>query len=281
MIIAQSATPAEPTFLESAKTALDSIPSPLREIFIGIVILIAGWWLANIIKRIVRKRLTNSKLDNSVVTFATNAVYVILMIAVIMTSVSTMGVKTAAFIAILSTAGLAVGLALQGSLSNLASGILIIILRPFKAGHYIEAAGVGGVVQEIDFFTTRLLSPDNKMITVPNASITGGNIINYSIMDKRRIDLKFGVSYEANLDKTKEILMNVLKSDARILQEPAPVVAVVEMADSSVNLVVRPWVKPADYWDVYFAVTEASKKALDQANISIPFPQRDVHIYNH
>lgn len=281
MIIAQNATTADPTFLESAKTALDSIPSPLREIFIGIVILIAGWWLANIIKRIVRKRLTNSKLDNSVVTFATNAVYVILMIAVIMTSVSTMGVKTAAFIAILSTAGLAVGLALQGSLSNLASGILIIILRPFKAGHYIEAAGVGGVVQEIDFFTTRLLSPDNKMITIPNASITGGNIINYSIMDKRRIDLKFGVSYEANLDKTKEILMNVLKSDSRILQEPAPVVAVVEMADSSVNLVVRPWVKPADYWDVYFAVTEASKKALDQANISIPFPQRDVHIYNH
>lgn len=267
--------------LSQVQEAMDGIPSPFREIIIGLIILIVGWWLASTVKRVVRGRLLKSRLDNSIVTFATNAVYITLMIAVVMAAVATMGVKTTSFIAILSTAGLAVGLALQGSLSNLASGILIIILRPFKAGHFIEAAGESGVVQEIDFFTTRIVTLDNKLITIPNASLTSGNIINYSIMSTRRVDLTFGVSYSADLDQTREVLMGVLKADSRVLQDPAPQVAVVAMADSSVNFVVRPWVKPDDYWDVYFSVTEQSKKALDKAGISIPFPQRDVHIYNH
>ena len=181
-------------------------------------------------------------------------------------------------IALLGAAGLAVGLALQGSLSNFASGVLIIVLRPFKSGEYIEAAGTAGSVDSVQIFATTLTTPDNKIVVVPNSAILGGNIVNYSRMPERRIDLTVGVSYAADLAKTKAVLEKVLQANSGVLEEPAPQVAVAELADSSVNLVVRPWVKSEDYWTVRFELMEALKNGLDEAGIEIPFPQMDVHL---
>jgi small conductance mechanosensitive channel len=171
-------------------------------------------------------------------------------------------------------------LALQGSLANFAAGVLILIFRPFKVGDFVEVAGVSGVVQRIQIFTTELHSPDNKKIIVPNGGIISGNITNYSANDTRRVDLVFGIGYGDDIDAAKAVLESVVAAEARVLTDPAPTVAVVELADSSVNLVCRPWVNTADYWDVYFNITEAAKKALDAKGISIPFPQRDLHLHN-
>ena len=182
--------------------------------------------------------------------------------------------------AILGAAGLAVGLALQGSLANFAAGVLILIFRPFKVGDFIEVAGVSGVVQKIQIFTTELHSPDNKKIIVPNGGVISGNITNYSANETRRVDMVFGIGYSDDIDAAKAVLQSVVASEPRVLRVPAPTIAVVELADSSVNLVCRPWVNTADYWDVYFNITEAAKKALDAQGISIPFPQRDIHIHN-
>lgn len=180
----------------------------------------------------------------------------------------------------MGAAGLAVGLALQGSLANFAAGVLILIFRPFRVGDFVEVAGVSGVVQKIQIFTTELHSPDNKKIIVPNGGVISGNITNYSANDTRRVDLMFGIGYGDDIDTAKAVLESVVAAEAKILTDPAPTVAVVELADSSVNLVCRPWVKTADYWDVYFNITEAAKKALDAKGISIPYPQRDLHLYH-
>jgi small conductance mechanosensitive channel len=188
------------------------------------------------------------------------------------------GIETTSFIAILGAAGLAIGLALQGSLSNFASGVLIIMLRPFKSGDYIEAAGKSGSVEKIEIFATELRTPDNKVVIVPNSSIMSGAITNYSREATRRIDLVIGVDYDADLKQAKQVLQSVLEADDRILKDPAYTVAVSELADSSVNFVVRPWVKTPDYWAVYFDLMENIKLALDEANINIPYPQMDVHV---
>jgi small conductance mechanosensitive channel len=192
---------------------------------------------------------------------------------VIIAALSKIGVETTSFVAIIGAAGLAVGLALQGSLSNFASGVLIIALRPFKAGEYIEAAGTGGVVESVQIFSTTLTTADNKYVVVPNSSILSGNIVNYSRKPTRRIDLVVGVSYSADLAKTKAVLEAVLAANSKILPTPAPQIAVAELADSSVNLVVRPWVNGGDYWPVRFELMEAIKNGLDEAGIEIPFPQ--------
>ena len=189
------------------------------------------------------------------------------------------GFQTTSFIAVLGAAGLAVGLALQGSLSNFAAGVLILIFRPFKAGDLIEAAGALGIVAEVGIFTTTLNGLDNRRIILPNAGVGNGTIVNLTANDTRRVDMTVGVSYSDNLGRTKEVIERVLKADDRVLAEPALTVEVAELGDSSVNFVVRPWVKTEHYWDVWFAFHRAIKEALDEEGIIIPFPQRDIHLF--
>jgi small conductance mechanosensitive channel len=204
--------------------------------------------------------------------------YIALLAFVVVAALGQLGIQTTSFIAILGAAGLAIGLALQGSLANFAAGFLMIIFRPFKVGDFIEGAGVAGVVQAIQIFTTTLKTGDNKTIIIPNAKLSGDNIINYSAQETRRVDMTVGVAYDADLAKVKEVLNDILSKDERILSDPAPLVAVAELADSSVNLVARVWVNTADYWGVKFDATETIKNRFDAEGIGIPFPQRDIHI---
>jgi small conductance mechanosensitive channel len=203
-----------------------------------------------------------------------------LIIFVVIAALGQLGIQTASFVAIVGAAGPAIGLALQGSLANFAAGVLILIFRPFKVGDFVEVAGVSGAVQNIQIFTTELHTPDNKKVIVPNGGVISGNITNYSANNTRRVDLVFGIGYSEDIDVAKTLLQTVLAAEPKVLQDPAPTIGVVELADSSVNLVCRPWVNTADYWDVYFNVTEAVKKALDAGGISIPFPQRDLHLHH-
>ena len=207
--------------------------------------------------------------------------YILLLTFVILAALGQLGIQTTSFIAIIGAAGLAIGLALQGALANFAAGFLMIIFRPFKVGDFIQCAGVAGTVEEIQIFTTQLKTPDNKTIIVPNAKITSDNITNFSTKETRRVDLVFGIGYGDDIDNAKKVISDLLEKDERIMKDPPPTIAVVELADSSVNFVVRPWVKSGDYWDVHFDMTENIKKRFDAEGISIPFPQQDVHLYEH
>ncbi len=247
----------------------------------AIAIYIVGKWAAKIVRKIVTKMMTKSKTDPTVIGFASNIAYVAMMVFVVLAALGQLGIQTTSFIAILGAAGLAIGLALQGSLSNFAAGFLMIIFRPFKVGDFIEGAGVAGVVEEISIFTTRMKTGDNKTIIIPNASLSNGNIINYSTKETRRVDLTVGVSYDADLKHVKTVLEDLVAAEERILKEPEHLVAVKELGTDSVNLVMRMWVNSADYWPVTFAMTEAVKLRLDEEGIGIPYPQRDVHIYEH
>ena len=248
--------------------------------FVAIGILVAGMVIARILTNTMTKRLDKSKIDNAVVSFMAGIIRTIIIIAALLMALSHVGVQTTSFIAILGAAGLAIGLALQGSLSNFASGVLIMIYRPFKSGDYVEAGGVAGTVQRIELFTTVLKTPDNKMVVVPNSKITSSEITNYSQEPIRRVDMVIGVSYSADLKKTKEVLMQVITSDERTLQDPAPRVAVTALNDSSVDFIVRPWVNSGDYWPMYWDSMERIKNALDENDIGIPFPQMDVHLHH-
>ncbi len=256
----------------------DLIISYSMNIIFAIATLIVGMMVARFIAGTLHKVLTKRKLDNTIVDFVSHMVRYVIIAFVIIAALGRIGVETTSFVAIIGAAGLAVGLALQGSLSNFASGVLIIALRPFKAGEYIEAAGTAGTVESVQIFSTTLTTPDNKFVVVPNSAILGGNIVNYSRKPTRRIDLIIGVSYNADLAKTKAVLEAVLKANDGILKSPEPLVAVAELADSSVNLVVRPWVNGPDYWRVRFELMEAIKNDLDEAGIEIPFPQMDIHM---
>jgi len=244
----------------------------------AILTLIVGLFVARVIASGFHKMMSKRKLDPTIVDFVSHMVRYVIIAFVVIAALGRIGVQTTSFIALLGAAGLAVGLALQGSLSNFASGVLIIVLRPFKAGEYIEAAGTAGSVTSVQIFATTLTTPDNKVVVVPNSSVLDGNIINYSRMPTRRIDLLIGVSYAADLAKTRQVLENVVKANSKVLATPVPQVAVAELGDSSVNLVVRPWVNGTDYWPVRFELMEAIKNALDEAGIEIPFPQMDVHM---
>jgi small conductance mechanosensitive channel len=246
----------------------------------ALVILVLGIWVAKLLTRITRKVMEARQVEVTLVKFTSNLLYSFLLLTVIIASLNKMGIQTTSLIAVLGAAGLAVGLALQGSLANFAAGVLIIVFKPFKAGDLIEAAGVLGAVEDLGIFTTKLLTPDNKVIFVPNGSLTSGNITNYTMEAIRRVDLVVGVGYGEDVRRVKEVLMGILKSDTRVLSDPAAQVEVLELADSSVNLVVRPWVKAEDYWGVYFAVMEQVKLVLDEEGIEIPFPQRYVHMKN-
>jgi small conductance mechanosensitive channel len=216
--------------------------------------------------------------DPALASFFCKLAYGALLVLVVIAAVGQLGVQTTAFIAVLGAAGLAVGLALQGSLANFAAGVLLIVFRPFRAGDYIEAAGTAGSVEEINLFTTKLRTPDNRTVIVPNAQVTDGTITNYSARDTRRLDLQFGVSYGDDLDQVKRVIGEVLAAESRLEKEPEPTIGLLSLGDSSVNFAVRPWVKTADYWAVFFDLQEAMKKRFDAEGISIPFPQRDVHL---
>lgn len=247
----------------------------------AIVILIVGRWVAKIIEKVIQKVMAGRKIDPTITSFTGNLTYFALLAFVIVAALGQLGIQTTSFIAVIGAAGLAVGLALQGSLSNFAAGFMMIIFRPFKLGDYIEAAGVAGTVEKIQIFTTQLLTPDNKTIIIPNAKLTEGNIVNWSAKGTRRVDLEVGIGYGDDIDKARNIISAVLSEEDRILMDPAATIAVSALADSSVNFVVRPWVVAADYWGVYFDLTEKIKKRFDAEGISIPYPQRDVHIYQH
>lgn len=247
----------------------------------ALVVLIIGMWLAKMVKKGIVKLMEKRNVDSTLISFTSSLLYVALQIFVIVAALEKLDIKTTSFIAILGAAGLAIGLAMQGSLSNFAAGVLMIIFKPIKVGDFVEAGGTMGSVVEISIFTTILNTPDNKKTIVPNAKVMGDNITNFNANGTRRIDLVAGISYSDDIDKAKSVLEGILAADERVLKDPAATVAVVEMADSSVNLVVRPWCTGADYWGVYFDTTEAIKKKFDAENITIPFPQRDVHLYEH
>jgi small conductance mechanosensitive channel len=244
----------------------------------AIVVLVAGWWIAKLLTGLTRRLMNRANVDDILTSFVGNIVYLGLMALVVITALGQIGVNTTSFAAIIAAAGLAVGFALQGSLGNFAAGVMLIGFRPFKAGDFVEAGGVSGIVEEIQVFATKIRTGDNKEVIVPNGQITGGSIVNYSAKDTRRIDLIFGIGYDDDIAKAKNVIQRVLDSDERVLGDPAPTIGVVELADSSVNIAVRPWVKTGDYWPVYFDVVERIKIEFDRENISIPYPQSDVHL---
>lgn len=263
------------TFLQKNQ---DLVISFSLKLLVAIIIFYIGRWVALGISRLIGKALLLRTVDRAVVSFLSSIVYAAVLIAFALIALSHLGIQTASFIAILGAAGLAVALALQGSLSNFASGVLIIIFRPFKSGDLVEVAGISGVVQRIDIFQTIFKTGDNKKIIVPNSQITGGAIVNYSAEKRRRIDLTIGISYDSDLRRAKQILQDILQADPRVLKEPAPVIAVGALADSSVQLIVRPWVEAADYWPVYWDALEHIKLQFDAAGIEIPFPQMSLHM---
>ncbi len=245
----------------------------------AIILLIIGKWAAGIFSKFLKNLMIKRKVDPTLVTFFSNCIYYVLLIIVVIAVLDLVGIRTASFVAIIGAAGLAIGFALQGSLSNFASGVMLIIFRPFKVDDFVEAGGATGIVEEISIFTTQMRTPDNKTVIIPNSNITGSNITNYSSKDTRRVDLVFGVGYGDDLDKARRVVEEVLRAEERILADPEPTIGVSELADSSVNFVVRPWVNSDDYWPVYFSLTENMKKRFDAEGISIPFPQRDVHLF--
>ena len=285
-VAAEGASTALKTDVAAVRGTIESVKEFLAtkgvdyglKILAALVIFFVGKWLTEILTNLIGRAMSKAKLEPILVSFVKNVCYAGLIVFVAIAALSALGIQTAQFIAVVGAAGLAVGLALQGSLSNFASGVLLVIFKPFTVGDFVELAGTKGTVQAIHIFTTVLNSPDNIRVIIPNAQVTGGVISNFTINGSRRVDLVFGISYGDDINKAKEVIEGVLAADKRVLKDPAPTVAVLALADSSVNFAVRPWVKPTDYWGVYFDVTAEVKLALEAAGITIPFPQTDVHI---
>jgi small conductance mechanosensitive channel len=248
-------------------------------IVMALAILVIGRWIAKAITRGVRRLLDKAGVDPILTRFLGNITNTALLAVVVIAALNRLGIDTTSVLAVFAAAGLAIGLALKDSLSNFSAGVMLIFFKPFKLGDFIEAGGTAGVVEEIGIFNTVLKTPDNREVIVPNAHIYGGVITNVTARDTRRIDLVFGIGYSDAIPLAKETIQAVLSADERILADPAPFVAVVELADSSVNLAVRPWVKTSDYWATRCDLTERIKEAFDAKGISIPFPQRDVHLF--
>jgi small conductance mechanosensitive channel len=244
----------------------------------AILILIIGRIAAGIGRKIVTKTLEKSKTDPAVTSFVGSLIYFLILTFAVLAALAKFGIQTASFVAVLGAAGFAIGFALQGSLANFAAGVLILVLRPFKIGDYIDSAGVTGTVKDIQLFTTVLATPDNIKIMVPNGKIFGDVIKNISAYDTRRVDLVIGIGYTSDIQKAYDIMMNLVKEDSRILSDPATQIAVSELADSSVNFVLRPWVKKEDYWNVKFDLTRKIKETFDENGIEIPFPQQAIHM---
>ncbi len=249
-------------------------------ILLAILVLILGLWIIKAVSNGLVRLMQKRNVDPSLVPFLRSLVSVLLKVTLVISVVSMLGVETTSFIAILGAAGLAVGLALSGTLQNFAGGVMILIFKPFKVGDFVDAQGYSGTVKEIQIFNTIMKSPDNKTIIIPNGGLSTGAMVNFSTEPTRRVDMSFGIGYGDDIDKAKFILMRLMEEDERVLKDPAPTVAVAELADSSVNFNVRPWVKSADYWGVYLDMHEKVKKTFDAEGVSIPFPQMDVHVNN-
>lgn len=247
----------------------------------AIIIFIVGKIAARVISNVVATMMTKSKVDETLVKFAKSIIYIALMVFVVLAALGKLGIETTSFAAIIAAAGLAIGLSLQGTLGNFASGVMLILFRPFKVGDFVEAGGVSGIIEEIQIFSTKMRSGDNKEITVPNGQIVGSTITNYSAKETRRVDLVIGVGYDDDLKKVRAVLEEIIAADERILEDPAVTIGVLELGDSSVNFAVRPWVKSADYWNVFFELQENIKLRFDEEGISIPYPQQDVHIVSN
>ena len=247
-------------------------------ITMALVIFIVGKLAIGIITSLVKKLMLKAKLDNILINFISSIIKTVLLLFVVIASLNQLGVNTTSLIALIGAAGLAIGLSLQSTLQNLAAGVMLVVFRPFKSGDFIDAGGVMGTVEKINIFNTVMRTGDNREIIVPNGSIYGGTITNYSARETRRVDMVFGIGYNDDLRKAKEIIKDLLDADERVLSDPEPLIAVAELADSSVNFNVRPWCKSADYWGVYFDTHENIKLAFDEAGISIPYPQMDVHM---
>ncbi|HMB16602.1 MAG TPA: mechanosensitive ion channel domain-containing protein [Pelovirga sp.] len=244
----------------------------------AVVIFIVGRIVAKSISNAVARAMTKAKVEDTLVKFTKSMLFVAMMVFVVIAAISKMGVETTSFAAVVAAAGLAIGLSLQGTLSNFASGVLLIIFRPFKAGDFIEAGGVSGIVEEVQIFCTLMRSGDNKQIIVPNSQVMGSTITNYSTKPTRRLDLVIGVGYGDDLQKVKVVLADLLAADERVLPEPQPTIGVLALGESSVDFAVRPWVNSGDYWPLLFDLQEAIKLRFDKEGISIPFPQRDIHM---
>ena len=251
-----------------------------QALIFALAIFVIGKWVASRLTNVLKKGLKKGNMDDTLVSFLGNIVKTILLAFVVIAALSQLGVETTSLAAVIAAAGLAIGLALQGSLANFAAGVMIIAFRPFKKGDFIEAGGVSGVVEEVSIFNTVFKTGDNKKVIVPNSAVGGGAITNYSANDTRRIDFVFGIGYNDDIKLAKETLESILAADSRVLSDPAPTIGVCELADSSVNIACRPWVKTADYWGAYFDIMEAVKVTFDEKGISIPFPQQDVHMHD-
>jgi len=249
------------------------------KVIAALAIFIIGKVIAKMVKAGIGKAMAKAKSDPILISFTSNMIYAGLLAFIIIAALGQLGIQTTSFIAILGAAGLAVGLALQGSLSNFAAGVLMIIFRPFKQGDFIEGAGVAGVVEEVHIFNTIMRTGDNKTIIIPNAGLMNGNIVNYSSKPTRRLDLVIGIGYDDDIKKAKNVLNELMQQESRILKDPAPTLGLLELADSSVNFAVRPWVNSADYWGVHFDLLESIKLRFDQEGISIPYPQQDIHLH--
>lgn len=266
--------------IEQLMTQLSSLVTTYGLKVIGaIVVLIVGRLVARSIRRATQTALKRADMDATLIPFASGLVYALAMAFVVIAVLGLFGIPTASFVAVLGAAGLAIGLAMQGTLSNFAAGVMLLVFRPFRVGDVVEVAGTKGAVKEIGIFATQLNTPDNVRVTLSNSSIYGNTISNFTINDTRRVDLTVGVAYDDDLETAKRTIMGVIEAHELILSDPAPQVEVVEMADSSVNIVVRPWCRTADYWRVHFDLTQGCKEKLEAAGCSIPFPQRDVHMF--
>lgn len=250
------------------------------KIIAAILIFIIGKWAVKKLTALSKKLMEKGKIDQTLVEFAESLIYFMLLLMVILASVNALGINTTSFVAVFAAAGLAVGLALQGSLSNIGAAFLIIVFRPFKVGDVIEAAGITGTVEDVNLFSTIIVPVDKSTVIVPNSAIIGGNIINFSNREIRRVDHIIGIGYDDDLKLAKETLIQIIKADGRVLEEPAPLVAVGELGDNSVNFTFRAWTKTDDYWDVYFDMLEKIKLTFDEKGISIPYPQMDIHMKN-
>ena len=247
----------------------------------AVLIFLIGRWVAHLVVKGLSRAMAKTEMEDTLEKFLCSILNAVLMTVVLIATIGALGVETTSLLAVLGAAGLAIGLALQGSLSNFASGVLIVMFRPYKVGDFIDAAGVAGTVAEVQIFTTTLKTPDNKKVIVPNSQIMNGVITNVSAFDTRRVDLVVGCGYGDDIDKVYNVIREILDSDDRILKDPAPSVDLNTLADSSVNFNVRPWVKKEDYWAVYNSVTEQVKRRFDTAGLNIPYPQQDVHVYKH
>ncbi len=244
----------------------------------ALITLAIGWWLIGVIQRSLRKNFEKKEMDPSLRGFLNSIIGILLKMMLLISAVGMLGVAMTSFIAILGAAGLAVGLALSGTLQNFAGGVMILLFKPFKSGDYIEAQGYAGTVNEIQIFNTILKTPDNKTIIIPNGGLSTGSMVNYSTESRRRVDFIFGIGYGDDVDKARQVLKDIIEKEPRILKAPEPFIAVKELGDSSVNLVVRVWAEAADYWGIYFDMQEKVYKTFPREGLNIPFPQMDVHL---